>query len=133
MAQNGHPPNKQDVGRRLALVALKKVYGKKIVAAGPQLGHVGFGDKMVAVHFDPGGCAQQLVLKKDGPSGFELAGEDARFIPASAVLKGNTINLSATGVEQPVAIRYAWANNPPSTLFNTAGLPAAPFYRHHKN
>ena len=133
MAQNGHPPNKQDVGRRLALVALKKVYGKKIVAAGPQLGHVGFSDKMVAVHFDPGGCAQQLVLKKDGPSGFELAGEDARFIPASAVLKGNTINLSATGVEQPVAIRYAWANNPPSTLFNTAGLPAAPFYRHHKN
>ncbi len=133
MGWNGHPPNKQDVGRRLALVALKQVYGSDIVAAGPRLDSVRFNRETVTLCFEPGASTPQLLLKSSIPSGFELAGEDARFIPASAVLQGNTIVLSATDVDQPVAVRYAWANNPPATLFDTTGLPAAPFYRNSRN
>jgi sialate O-acetylesterase len=124
-----HPPNKQEVGRRLALVALKQVYGHDGVASGPRLKDVRFETDRVILSFDPGGKDQQLVLMASEPNGFELAGVDGKFVPAAARLQENTITLIAPPVGPPRAVRYAWYDNPPVSLFNTAGLPAPPFRR----
>jgi len=122
-----HPPNKQEVGRRLALVALKQVYGHDVIASGPKVKDAKFvGDKVV-LSFDPGGRGQSLVLRSGAASGFELAGADGKFIPAAAELQGAQVNLTAPGVKQPCAVRYAWYDNPAATLFNSDGLPAFPF------
>jgi len=126
---NIHPPNKQEVGRRLALVALKQVYGQDVVASGPALTDARFEAGKVTLAFDPGGKEQSLVFKACATNGFEVAGADGAFVPATAQQNGNTIILAAAGVTTPRAVRYAWADNPPATLFNTAGLPAAPFRR----
>ncbi|MEI6646765.1 MAG: sialate O-acetylesterase [bacterium] len=126
-ANSVHPTNKQEVGRRLALVALKQVYGQDVVAAGPALTDARFAPGRATLVFDPGGKDQSLVFKNSATNGFELAGADGKFVPASAQLNGNTIILIADGMTTPCSLRYAWADNPPATVFNTAGLPAAPF------
>jgi sialate O-acetylesterase len=74
--------------------------------------------------FDTGGSA--LVLAPGG-EGFELAGEDGRFVPAVAAVAGGGIELRAAGIERPVHVRYAWASAPRSSLSNADGLPAPPF------
>jgi lysophospholipase L1-like esterase len=122
-----HPKNKQAVGRRLALVALSQVYGQDLVASGPRVTGLRLRETAVVLSFDPGGVGQGLVL--NGGGGFELAGADEVFQPAVAVLDGDTIVVQADSVGSPRAIRYAWEDNPDATLFNTAGLPAAPFLR----
>lgn len=122
-----HPKNKQEVGRRLALVALNKVYGQDLVASGPRVTGVRLRESAVVLSLDPGGVGQGLVL--NGGGGFELAGADGLFQPASAVLEGDTIVVQADSVGSPGAVRYAWEDNPDATLYNTAGLPAAPFLR----
>jgi sialate O-acetylesterase len=124
-----HPPNKQEVGRRLSLVALKQVYGQDVVASGPRLKDVKFETGRVVLTFDPGGKDQRLELKAAEPNGFETAGADGKFVPAPARLQENTITLTASQVGPPRAVRYAWYDNPPVSLFNTAGLPAPPFRR----
>ena len=66
------------------------------------------------------------------PAGYyrlEIAGADGRFVPAQTHLQESTLTLTAANVPQPRAVRYAWYDNPPVSLFNTAGLPAAPFKR----
>ncbi|HEY1788095.1 MAG TPA: sialate O-acetylesterase, partial [Verrucomicrobiae bacterium] len=124
---NIHPPDKQDVGKRLALIALKQVYGRKVVASGPKLTVARFQGSKVVLAFNPEGKGQQLVLKVKTPNGFELAGVDGKFAPATAEVQQDEIILAAAGVTTPLAVRYAWADNPDVSLFNTAGLPAAPF------
>jgi sialate O-acetylesterase len=126
---NVHPPDKQDVGKRLALVALKQVYEQAVVASGPAPTVVRFRGGKVTLSFDPGGKGQQLLLKDKTLNGFELAGADGKFVSAAAELQNNKITLTATGVNAPQKIRYAWADNPNASLFNTAGVPAAPFER----
>jgi hypothetical protein len=122
---NIHPRNKQDVGLRLALVALKMVYGQEVVASGPRLAGVRLRRSQAVLSFDSGGAGQDLVLNGDG--GFDLAGADGIFHPAQAVLEGGEIVVQADSVDSPRTVRYAWEDNPAATLFNTAGLPAAPF------
>jgi sialate O-acetylesterase len=126
---NIHPPDKQDVGKRLALTALKQVYGQDVVASGPKLTAVHFRDRKVVLSFDPGGKGQQLVLKDKNPNGFELAGADGKFVSAVGELQRNAIILMAPNVSAPKKVRYAWGDNPDVSLFNTSGLPAAPFER----
>jgi sialate O-acetylesterase len=126
-AQNIHPGNKQEVGRRLALVALKQVYKQDVVASGPKLTDARFESDKVTLMFDPGGKGQKLVYKNSANNGFELAGADGKFVPATAGLHGCTITLTAQTVIEPRSVRYAWSDNPTATLFNTDGLPAAPF------
>lgn len=126
---NIHPRNKQEVGRRLALVALKHVYGQDVVASGPRLTETRPEVGKVVLSFDPRGKDQRLVFKNGMASGFELAGADGKCNPATAEVKENTVTLTAPAVTDPRAVRYAWLDNPPATLFNTAGLPAAPFQR----
>jgi sialate O-acetylesterase len=124
-----HPPNKQEVGRRLALVALKQVYGRDVVASGPTLKDARFEAGRAILSFDPGGKDQRLILKESVTNGFELAGADGAFVPAAAEVKDTTVSLTAQAVREPRAVRYAWYDNPPATLFNSDGLPAAPFRR----
>jgi hypothetical protein len=126
---NIHPPDKQDVGKRLALIALKQIYGQEVVASGPPLKSARFRDGKVMLVFDPGGKGQKLEFKDQAMNGFELAGEDGNFVPAAAEVQRNSITLTAPNVSAPQKVRYAWADNPHVSLFNTAGLPAAPFER----
>lgn len=121
-----HPKNKQDVGGRLALIALAKTYGQKVAYSGPVLkSSSAKGNQMVLsfTHAEGGlRAADGAVLK-----GFAIAGEDQKFYWADAQVQGNQIVLSSAAVTKPVAARYAWANNPDCNLVNGAGLPASPF------
>lgn len=119
-----HPRNKQDAGRRLALVALDRTY--KVDAgesSGPVLAKSRRVQNGLELQFDHGNG----LLVKDPRRDFEIAGSDRKFFPASAEVVGNSVLVSAPEVKDPVAVRYAWANAPVATLFNAAGLPAAPF------
>ncbi len=121
-----HPKNKQDYGNRLALQALKKVYGKNVVADGPacQFLHVN-GDTLVIRLDKP---SEEVVMRENNPSGccFELAAHDGQFYPAEATLKGNEIHLYSNQVRTPAEMRYAWGNNPCVCVFDQTGLPMAP-------
>ena len=126
---NIHPPDKQDVGKRLALIALKQVYGQDVVASGPKLTMGRFQGRKVVLVFDSGGSGQKLVLKDITPKSFELAGAGGQFVSATAEVQQNEIILTAPSVSAPQKVRYAWADNPSVSLVNTAALPAAPFER----
>lgn len=121
-----HPKNKQEVGRRLALIALAKDYGQKIIFSGPMYqSHILDGNdiKLSFKYADAG-------LKSNNGStlsGFEIAGEDKKFYWAKATIAGNQVVVSSSEVAKPVAVRYNWADNPNGNLYNTAGLPASPF------
>jgi sialate O-acetylesterase len=121
-----HPKNKQEVARRLSLIARAKVYGEKIPYSGPiyQSKQI-TGNKVVLTfkHTDNG-----LVAKKGSSvKGFEVAGADKKFHLAQATINGNRVTVWSDEVSSPVAVRYSWANNPDGNLYNGAGLPASPF------
>ena len=122
-ARDIHPLNKRPVGERAALWALNHVYEQKVVSAGPGFAKVTFADGKATVAFIKD--AEGLALR--GPGGFELAGEDRKFFPAKAELKGTSIEVTAAEVSKPVALRYAFLNFPECTIYNGAGLPALPF------
>ena len=111
----------------MALAALNNVYGKDVVSSGPVVKSAEFRNGKVTLVFDPGGKEQHLVLKPGEASGFELSADNGVFEPASAQQNGATLILDAEGIGAPQVVRYAWSDNPVATLFNTAGLPAAPF------
>lgn len=126
-AQNIHPTEKREVGRRLARLALAKTYGKPgLVYSGPIFDGAkveGAAMRVNFVHVGPG-----LLIKGGGPlRAFEIAGVDKQFRPASAIIDGATVFIWSPEVPAPVAVRYAWKNNPDGNLFNKVGLPAAPF------
>ena len=125
-ADDIHPTNKQEVGRRLALGALALTYGKDVEASGPVYKGMKAEGRTVRLSFDHLGGG--LAAKGDGPlEGFAVAGEDGKFAWAEAKIEGDTVVLSAPAVENPTAVRYAWADNPACNLYNQAGLPAVPF------
>lgn len=121
-----HPKNKQDVGKRLAFIALAKDYGVKIPYSGPiyQSQKVEGGSINLTFKAADGG-----LKTSDGAElkGFAIAGSDQKFHWAKAVVKGNQLVVSSPDVANPVAVRYAWANNPVCNFVNGAGLPASPF------
>lgn len=120
-----HPKNKQEVGRRLALIATAKAYGMPVDYSGPAFdGAAPEGDAMrVRFRFaDKGLVASRTPLRS-----FELAGTDRIFHPALAVISGDTVVVRSQEVPSPVAVRYAWSNAPEADLFGGSGLPAAPF------
>jgi len=82
-------------------------------------------DNQIVISFDYVGGG--LVAKGDKLKGFAIAGEDRKFIWADARIEGDTVVVSSPDVKNPVAVRYAWANNPDCNLYNKAGLPASPF------
>jgi len=124
-AADNHPKNKQDVGKRLALLALTNVYGLKKPYSGPQATRVERDGARMRVFFShaEGG----LMAKSQPLTDFQIAGQDGKFQPATAVIDGETLVVEASNVPEPVVVRYAWRNAPEASLFNQAGLPAAPF------
>lgn len=120
-----HPPNKQDVGRRLALVALEKVYGRRMESSGPRYASMAVEGNGIRVWFSH---AEGLIAKDGPPRNFAVAGSDRKFVWADASIDGGTVVVRSSEVPEPVAVRYAWADNPAGcNLYNAAGLPAAPF------
>jgi sialate O-acetylesterase len=120
-----HPKNKQDVGLRLARAAEHVAYGKELVYSGPNYESMRVeGDKarLTFRHVGSGLEAKGGALK-----GFAVAGADKKFVWADATIDGNEVVVSAKGVDKPIAVRYAWADNPEATLYNADGLPASPF------
>jgi sialate O-acetylesterase len=123
-----HPKNKQEVGRRLAVVALKDVYGFNLTASGPQYDSVSFSGGKAILFFKSTGKGLVAKDKNGYLRGFEIAGTDRKFYYARAFIKGNQIIASADSVEKPVAVRYGWSNSPDDiNLYNAEGFPASPF------
>ncbi len=126
-ANDIHPKDKQTVGHRLALIARAKTYGEKLPYSGPiYRSHQIVGNKIILSfdHTDGG------LKSSDGKElkGFAIAGRNHEFHWAKAEIDGDKIIVSAPeAVPYPVAVRYAWANNPVCNLYNGAGLPASPF------
>ena len=127
-ANNIHPINKQDVGKRLALNALHIAYGQNITFCGPVKKKVSFGNHKVIVTFSYVGKGLYAKDKYMYVKGFELAGSDKVFHFAKAEIMDNSVEVSSPAVPNPVAVRYAWTNAPvDANLFNKDGLPTAPF------
>jgi sialate O-acetylesterase len=125
-ADDIHPKNKAEVGRRLALDALKNVYGKDVEDSGPIYRGMERQGSAIRIRFDHigGGLVARGGVKLQG---FAIAGMDRHFVWADAEIDGDSVVVSSPRVEQPTTVRYAWADNPVCNLFNKAGLPALPF------
>jgi sialate O-acetylesterase len=121
-----HPRNKQDVGKRLALAAQKVAYNENSVYSGPTYKSMKVEGNKIILTFDNAGGG--LVAKGGNLKEFAIAGPDKKFVWANAIIQGNTVVVSSDNVSNPVAVRYAWANNPDkANLYNKEGLPASPF------
>ncbi|MFN4285467.1 MAG: sialate O-acetylesterase [Lacibacter sp.] len=123
-----HPKNKLPVGYRLHLLARKYAYGEAaLVAEGPTPQSARRNGNTVQITFMHTGSGLQANNAHGYLYGFELAGADDVFHPAFAYINNNTVVLHSNKVTRPVKVRYAWADNPPVSLFNAEGLPAGPF------
>jgi sialate O-acetylesterase len=121
-----HPLNKEDVGKRLALAAEKIAYKENIVSAGPVYQSMKIDGNKIIISFTNTGNG--LVAKDGELKYFAIAGSDRNFVWANAVIKNNTVVVWNDAIEHPVAVRYAWADNPEgANLYNKEGLPASPF------
>jgi sialate O-acetylesterase len=122
---NIHPHDKQTVAERLAAAALKIAYHQDVPYSGPTFKSMEVKGNEAIIHFDhtDGG----LKNKGDEVKGFQIAGADNKFVPATAKIQGNDVVVSAEGVSDPKTVRYGWENNPTCTLYNGANLPAVPF------
>lgn len=121
-----HPKNKQEVGRRLALLALANDYDQKVAYAGPAFKEVSFEAGKATLTFEQVGDGLATRDEK-APDSFEIAGEDKVFHPATAAIEGATIVVSSDQVPEPKAVRYAFSNEAMPNLMNKAGLPASSF------
>lgn len=132
-AEDIHPRNKQDVAKRLARLALKNEYGYDIVAHSPTYESMEVREDRVLLSFDHiGGGLDTFDVRQ--PLGFTIAGEDKKFVPADAKLvdtdddrKFDSVEVWSDSVDEPVAVRYAWADNPVCNVQNVEGLPLTPF------
>jgi sialate O-acetylesterase len=142
-----HCRDKADVGDRLARLALAKTYGQAIDYSGPVYRSMSVEGKTARIRFDfankltaralpatyqprSGDPATKPTVRNSSDSeleGFAICGGDHRFVWANAKIDGNTVVVSSLAVENPVAVRYAWADDPTCNLYNGAGLPASPF------
>ncbi|HWA87120.1 MAG TPA: sialate O-acetylesterase [Opitutus sp.] len=120
-----HPRNKQEVARRLLLIANAKLYGGHEEYSGPMLAASTREDGAIRVRFThaDGG----LTVRGGAVTSLEIAGEDRVFHAAAGRIEGGELVVSAADVPSPVAVRYAWSSAPAANLYNAAGLPASPF------
>ena len=137
---NIHPPDKADVGARLALAARHVAYGESLVYTGPMYEGMKTQGEGIRVSFRPDSLGGGLVIgtppwtdpkaapvSKTNLEGFVIAGEDRKWVDAQASIEGGGVVVSSALVPKPVAVRYAWANDPRCNLYNKEGLPASPF------
>jgi len=123
----GHPRNKQEIGRRLALWALAKDYGQtNLVYCGPRFQSITVEGRQFRIRFDHLGSG--LVTRdKKVPDCFEIAGADGKFVEAEAKIDGATVIIGSEKVAHPTAMRFAWKDLAQPNLMNREGLPALPF------
>ncbi|MDG1873734.1 MAG: sialate O-acetylesterase [Mariniblastus sp.] len=128
-----YPKNKQEVGRRLSLAALSKVYAKKrknrdkkLIASGPLFESMSTNKNRIRLLF---AHAKGLRVRNQGdpPNCFLICGKDKTFFPATAKIDGEAIEVSSPKVTDPIAVRYCWNDSVQPNLVNQAGLPASPF------
>jgi sialate O-acetylesterase len=122
-----HPPNKQDVGKRLALWALAKTYGKTgLVYSGPTYKSMKVEGSKIRLSFDHVGGG---LVSRDGKplTWFTIAGNDKKFVEAKAEIDGSTVVVHSDSVTEPVAVRFGWHQEAEPNLSNKEGLPASPF------
>jgi sialate O-acetylesterase len=119
-----HPRDKQSVGTRLATWARATVYQHLVPWSGPRFNTMTIAGNEAHLTFTTGG-----LRTHDGkpPRGFAIAGRDRKFVWAETKLSGTTVTLRHPQVSTPVAVRYAWADNPDVNLIDDTGLPAIPF------
>lgn len=116
---NIHPTNKQDVGRRLAMLALDR-------GASPLYRQFTRDGNALRIWFDHAGTT--LKTRGSGPvAGFQIAGPDGKYVPATATIERATVRVSSPEVPDPHSVRYAWDYNPEANLVNSAGLPVSIF------
>lgn len=121
-----HPPNKRDVGQRLARWALVDTYAKTgIVKSGPLYDSMTVEGNKIRIKFKFG--AGLKTAESAAVTWFSVAGADKKFVSATATIDGETIVVTAPGVSAPVAVRFGWHELAEPNLFNAAGLPASPF------
>lgn len=139
----GHPHDKLDPGLRLALAARHVAYGEALVYSGPLYKSMHVEDRAIRVRFTE--CGSGLIigttpyqppcfgnkpiapLPTDKLVGFTIAGEDRKFVPANAVIEGDTVVVSCAEVARPKAVRFAWGDRVECNLYNREHLPASPF------
>ncbi len=127
-AHDIHPKNKQEVGNRLMLSALKVAYGKDIVHSGPIYKSMQIDGNKAIISFEHIGSGLLVKNKHGYINEFEIAGDDKNFHWAKAKLDGDKIIVWSDQVEKPIAVRFAWSINPAEfNLYNQEGLPASPF------
>jgi len=125
---NIHPKKKKEVGTRLALVAQKVVYNNpNIIYSGPKYESMQIENNKIVLSFSTFGSAMQF--KGEGAhTNFAIAAEDKKFVWAEAKIENGKIIVWSAAIPNPVAVRYAWSDNPEGEkLYNTEGLPASPF------
>jgi len=127
-SSNIHPKDKQDVGKRLAAIALHNVYGEDIVYNGPVYTSMKTEGNKVIISFTDIGSGLIAHDRYGYIKGFEVADADKKFHYAKAYISGNTVVVYNDSVNAPIAVRYGWAdNNLEDNLFNKEGFPAGPF------
>ncbi len=127
-ANNIHPKNKLDVGIRLGLAARKIAYGEDLIASGPCYQSMTTEGNKIRISFTSMGGGLVSKDKYGYLRGFAVAGVDKKFHWAMAYIEGNTVVAFSPDVPRPLALRYAWSDNPgPLDLYNVEGLPALPF------
>jgi sialate O-acetylesterase len=147
-AEDIHPLAKDVAGDRVARIALAKVYGRDIPYSGPlyesmsvegdkirlrfKYSEDGLGAKELPAEYDIKRTAKKTApLVRNSPNseleGFAICGEDKKWVWADAKIDGDTVLVWSDKVPAPVAVRYAWADNPTCNLYNHSGLPASPF------
>ena len=143
-----HPIYKKEVGERLARLALARTYKQTVTDSGPVYQSMKIEDGRVRLAFLPtdGGLVAKPLPAQYQPTsmsptlkplvrhspdgeleGFAVCGENQKWVWATAKIEGNTVIVWSPAVPKPVAVRYAWADNPTCNLYNGAGLPASPF------
>ena len=125
-ANDIHPKNKLEVGKRLFLAARKIAYQEDLVYSGPTYDSMKVEGSKIRIYFSSTGSG--LIAKNNTDlKGFSIAGADKKFFWANAVIKGNEVEISCDKVVNPLAVRYSWESNPDGNLYNKEGLPASPF------
>ena len=136
-----HPPDKLNVGRRLARLARHRVYGEEVADSGPSLRRMKIEGNKVRLDFESHGGGLTVAISPASSGGengegsrvasslkgFALAGADRKWFPATARIEGDEVILSSDAVPRPEAVRYNWKGSPPGNLYNREGLPAPPF------
>jgi sialate O-acetylesterase len=113
------------VGERLAMAARALAYNQKVVYSGPIYSSMEVKDNTIVLTFDQ--VNKGLIARGDALTDFVISENGKEFVPAKAIISGNKIIVSATGISKPVAVRMGWSKVPHINLFNKDGLPASPF------